>query len=119
MYKLRTLIFFSGYNNGTISINRKVLAYFTAYSIYERSYFVSDIPGAKITHLNYAYANVGANGRITVGDPYSDTGKDFIDKNSDQPSRGNFNQLIKLKAEYPHLRTLISVGGWVIDCALF
>src|SRR5699024_8279968 len=30
----------------------------------------------------------------------------------DQPLRGNFNQLRQLKAKYPHLKVLFSMGGW-------
>src|SRR4051812_7600937 len=30
----------------------------------------------------------------------------------DQPLKGNFNQLRKLKARYPNLKVLISLGGW-------
>jgi len=90
-----------------------ILAYFTAWSIYGRSYFVSDIPGDKITHINYAFANIGWDGRIDIGDSWADTEKTFDGDTWDQPLRGNFKQLIKLKEKYPHLRTLISVGGWV------
>jgi GH18 family chitinase len=91
-----------------------ILAYFAAWSIYGRSYFVSDIPGDRITHINYALANIGSNGRIAIGGPWGDTEKTFSGDTWDQPLRGNFNQLIKLKEKYPHLRTLISVGGWAI-----
>ncbi len=90
-----------------------IVAYFTAWSIYGRSYFVHDIPGDKITHINYAFANIGWDGRIAIGDSWADTEKTFDGETWNQPLRGNFNQLIKLKEKYPHLRTLISVGGWV------
>lgn len=30
----------------------------------------------------------------------------------DQPLKGNFNQLKKLKARYPNLKILVSLGGW-------
>ncbi|CAF2944495.1 unnamed protein product [Rotaria sp. Silwood2] len=89
-----------------------ILAYFTAWSIYGRSYFIADIPADKITHINYAFANIGSDGRIALGDSWADIEKAFPGDTWDQPLRGNFNQLIKLKAKYPHLRTLISVGGW-------
>ena len=29
-----------------------------------------------------------------------------------QPLKGNFNQVLKLKARHPHLRVLLSLGGW-------
>ena len=90
-----------------------VVAYFTAWSIYGRSYFVSDIDGTKLTHINYAFANIGADGTVVLGDSWADVEKTFDGDTWDQPLKGNFNQLLKLKQKYPHLRTLISVGGWV------
>ncbi|CAF3627853.1 unnamed protein product [Rotaria sp. Silwood1] len=92
--------------------NPVILGYFTAWSIYSRSYFVSDIPADKLTHINYAFANIGPNGQIALGDPWADIDKTFNGDTWDQSLRGNFNQLIKLKEKYPHLCTLISVGGW-------
>ena len=90
-----------------------LVAYFAAWSIYSRSYFVADIPGDRITHINYAFANIGSDGRLALGDAWADVEKAFPGDTWDQPLRGNFNQLIQLKKKYPHLRTLISVGGWV------
>jgi chitinase len=90
-----------------------IVAYYAAWSIYSRSYFIMDIPGDKITHINYAFANIGSDGRIVLGDSWADVEKGFPGDTWDQPLRGNFNQLIKLKEKYPHLRTLISIGGWV------
>ncbi|CAF1533074.1 unnamed protein product [Rotaria magnacalcarata] len=89
-----------------------IVAYFAAWSIYSRSYFVADIPGDKITHINYAFANIGSDGRLALGDAWADVEKAFSGDTWDQPLRGNFNQLLRLKQRYPHLQTLISVGGW-------
>jgi GH18 family chitinase len=96
-----------------------IVAYFAAWSIYSRSYFIEDIPGDKITHINYAFANIGSDGRLALGDSWADVEKAFPGDTWDQPLRGNFNQLLKLKLKYPHLRTLISVGGWVNFIACF
>ncbi|CAF4625367.1 unnamed protein product [Rotaria sp. Silwood2] len=52
-----------------------IVAYFTAWSIYQRSYIVTDIPGDKITHINYAFANIGSDGRIALGDSWADIEK--------------------------------------------
>ena len=90
-----------------------LVAYYAAWSIYSRSYFVTDIPADQVTHINYAFANIGPDGCIALGDPWADVEKAFPGDTWDQPLRGNFQQLIKLKEKHPHLRTLISIGGWV------
>ncbi|CAF2689286.1 unnamed protein product [Rotaria sp. Silwood2] len=89
-----------------------VVGYFTSWSVYQRNFFVNDIPADKITHINYAFAKIGLDGEIERGDNEADTEKFFPGDSWSQTLRGNFNQLIKLKDVYPHLRTLISVGGW-------
>jgi chitinase len=89
-----------------------VVAYYTGWSTYGRNYQVSQIPGDKVSHINYAFANI-ANGQCVLGDSYADVDKFFAGDSWDSTAmRGNFNQLLKLKAKYPHLKTLISVGGW-------
>src|SRR5262245_48242302 len=43
------------------------------------------------------------------------TSANSVDGSTDawnQPLKGNFNQLKELKAKYPHLKVLISLGGW-------
>ncbi|SEN14635.1 glycosyl hydrolase family 18 protein [Lihuaxuella thermophila] len=91
---------------------KKIVAYYPGWATYGRNYQVMDIDASKITHLNYAFANV-VNGEVVVGDTYADTDKFFPGDCWDPGcKRGNFNQLTKLKQKYPHLKTLISVGGW-------
>ncbi|HEV2374451.1 MAG TPA: glycosyl hydrolase family 18 protein [Streptosporangiaceae bacterium] len=55
-----------------------------------------------------------------VGDAYADYQKAYangasVDGSTDvysQPLSGNFNQLRELKAKYPNLKILLSIGGW-------
>ncbi|GAA2336324.1 glycosyl hydrolase family 18 protein [Dactylosporangium salmoneum] len=55
-----------------------------------------------------------------AGDSFADYGKSYgadisVDGVADtynQPIVGNFNQLKKLKAKYPNLKILVSIGGW-------
>jgi chitinase len=56
----------------------------------------SEIAADKLTHINYAFANVG-DGRIVAGSP-RDT--------------ENLKVLADLRRQHPHLRILLSVGGW-------
>jgi chitinase len=71
-----------------------------------------NMPGNQITHINYGFVNIGSDCRVVVGDSWADTDKAFDGDTWDQPLRGNFNQLIKFKAKYPHIKTAISIGGW-------
>ena len=78
---------------------RRIVGYYTSWSIYQRDFQVADIPADKLTHINYAFANVdGATGECILGDKWSDD--------------ANFRYLGELKEKYPHLKALISVGGW-------
>ncbi|MEU5283577.1 glycoside hydrolase family 18 chitinase [Streptomyces sp. CA-278952] len=99
------------------------LGYFTNWGVYGRNYHVKNLvtsgSAAKITHINYAFGNV-QNGKCTIGDAYADYEKAYTADQSvdgvadtwDQPVRGNFNQLRKLKAKFPHIKILWSFGGW-------
>ncbi|MFJ6633297.1 glycosyl hydrolase family 18 protein [Streptomyces sp. NPDC091376] len=99
------------------------LGYFTNWGVYQRNYHVKNLvtsgSASKITHINYAFGNVSG-GRCTIGDSYADYDKAYTADQSvdgvadtwDQPLRGNFNQLRKLKARYPHIKVLWSFGGW-------
>jgi chitinase len=92
---------------------RRIVAYFTAWAVYGRDYHVADIPAEQITHINYAFANISEAGECVLGDPYADIDRFYEGDSWDAGSlRGNFNQLIELRQAHPHLRTLISVGGW-------
>ncbi|MER7506913.1 glycoside hydrolase family 18 chitinase [Streptomyces lavendulae] len=102
---------------------RVKLGYFTDWGVYQRNYHVKNLvtsgTAAKITHINYAFGNV-QNGKCTIGDSYADYDKAYTADQSvdgvadtwDQPLRGNFNQLRKLKAKYPGIKVIYSFGGW-------
>lgn len=105
-------------------------AYFTQWGIYGRNYPVKNIDtsgsAAKLNIIHYAFNNVIDN-RCSVGisaagagDAWADYQKSFDAATSvdgvgdtwDQPLKGNWNQLRKLKAKHPHLKVLIALGGW-------
>jgi len=91
---------------------RRVVGYYTAWSIYARKFEVSQIPAERLTHINYAFANVSPKGECVLGDPQADVLKTYPGDKQTDPIKGNFNQLLLLKRKNPHLKTLISVGGW-------
>lgn len=108
----------------------KNVGYFTQWGIYGRNYQVKDLDtsgqAAKLTHLNYAFGNVGADGTCFTGNVagQADAWADYqrpvdaagsVDGTADtaeQPLAGSFNQLRELKAKHPGLKVLISLGGW-------
>ena len=92
--------------------DKRIVGYFPSWGIYARNYHVPNIPAAQLTHINYAFANV-QNGVITLGDSYADIDRWYPgDCWNPGCRRGSFERLRVLKQQFPHLKTLISVGGW-------
>ncbi|RJQ72964.1 glycoside hydrolase family 18 protein [Pseudonocardiaceae bacterium YIM PH 21723] len=94
---------------------------------------------ADLTVVNYAFANIHATDltcfentqsvgnptdadypKDNAGDAWADyqkvyTAAESVDGQADAADaklRGNFNQLKKLKAKYPNLKVVMSIGGW-------
>ncbi|NQS98430.1 MAG: T9SS type A sorting domain-containing protein [candidate division Zixibacteria bacterium] len=93
---------------------KRIIGYFTSWSVYVRDYHVPDIPADMISQINYAFANIdNSAGTIILGDEYADTQKWYPGDSWHPDSlRGSFHQLQIIKANYPYVKTLISVGGW-------
>lgn len=125
----------SGGGGGGGGGDKQVGAYFTQWGIYQRNYHVKNIEqsgsAAKLTFINYAFGNVYDDGRCGIvtraesgngdgGDGYADYQKSYDATSSvdgvgdvwDQPLKGNFNQLKKLKARHSQIKVFISLGGW-------
>ncbi|HEY8482493.1 MAG TPA: glycoside hydrolase family 18 protein [Spirillospora sp.] len=100
-----------------------VVGYFAEWGVYQRNYHVKNIETSgsadRLTHINYAFGNVQG-GRCTMGDSFAATERTYTAEESvdgvadtwDQPLRGSFNQLRKLKARHPGLKVIWSFGGW-------
>ncbi|MER2494097.1 glycosyl hydrolase family 18 protein [Catenovulum sediminis] len=103
---------------------RRIIGYFTSWrngANDQPSYLVNDIPWDKITHINYAFAHVDANNRVSIGDPNAPgnpatnmewPSEQGAEMDPSLPYKGHFNLLNKYKKQYPDVKTLISVGGW-------
>ncbi|MET8804669.1 glycoside hydrolase family 18 protein [Streptomyces sp. NPDC004546] len=106
-----------------VKAGSKVVGYFTEWGTYDRKYYVRNVEtsgsAARLTHINYAFGNV-TGGKCAMGDSYAATDRAYTAAESvdgvadtwDQPLRGNFNQLLKLKKKHPGLKVLWSFGGW-------
>lgn len=100
--------------NAKPATGKQVVGYFAEWGIYGRQYNIADVPADKLTVLNYAFAQI-KNGEVSIYDSYAATDKAFPGDTWDQPLRGNFNQIAKLKAAHPNLKVVISVGGWTLS----
>ncbi len=69
----------------------KVIGYYAEWTA--PRYPLSDIPADKLTHVNYAFARIGPDNRLTW-------------------KTGLFDQIASLKQKHPHLKFILSVGGW-------
>jgi chitinase len=106
------------------------VGYFTQWGIYGRAFNVKNLDtsgaAARLTHVNYAFANVSKEGRCFEvnaageGDAWADYQRpvppelsvDGVGDAWGEPLNGNFGQLLKLKQKYPKLKVLLSIGGW-------
>jgi len=97
------------------TIQHKVIGYFPNWGMYrEQPLKPENLNGQLITHLNYAFTKVTTDGTIQLYDPWADV--QYRDNwNEERPFWGHFKQLQDLKEQNPHLKTLISVGGWTLS----
>ncbi len=107
-----------------VAAGKKVVGYFTEWGVYDRNYHVKNIKtsgsAAKLTNIVYAFGNT-TGGRCAMGDAYAAYDKSYdaagsVDGVADTwdtgALRGNFNQLRKLKREFPNIKVVWSFGGW-------
>jgi chitinase len=106
------------------------IGYFTQWGIYGRQFYVKDLDtsgaAARLSHINYAFANVSEDGLCFEdnipgeGDAWADyqwpvpaeLSVDGVGDVWGEPLNGNFGQLRKLKQRHPHLKVMLSIGGW-------
>lgn len=101
------------------------VGYFIEWGVYARNYLVKNVvtsgQARDLTTLDYAFANINASNQCAIADAWADYQKPFTadqtvngvaDDTSGTTMVGNFNQLKQLKALYPHLKVMISIGGW-------
>jgi chitinase len=96
----------------TPAVPYRVVGIYSSYNIYDREYFVTDVPADKLTHLNYGPFSISENGQCISSDEWADTGFMYPEDEETERLRGNFKQLGLLKEAHPDLQILMSIGGW-------
>lgn len=87
----------------------RIIGYYAGWTNASKNYTPADIPAELLTHVNYAFGLIGPDRRAVLGDAEADVGSPDL---STGTLGGNFRQLRELKERHPHLKTLISMGGW-------
>jgi chitinase len=132
--------FNEAYNNDTGSV---VASYFVEWGVYGRNYHVNNMPAQNLTHVLYGFIAVcGPNESlrqanpsghsilqnecsdqqdytVTVYDRFAALEKSYPGDKWDDPIRGNFGQLAKMKQAHPHIKVLPSIGGWTLSDPFF
>jgi chitinase len=103
------LVIFLAARGGNAGPSRTI-AYFADWNS-AKDFALHDVRGDLLTHINYAFALI-KDGRIAFDNAEAATQESYPGDPADAPFRGHFRQLQLLKQKYPHLKTLISVGGW-------
>ncbi|MEM9545598.1 MAG: glycosyl hydrolase family 18 protein [Bacteroidota bacterium] len=79
----------------------KMVVYYPAWAIYVRQYFLQALDYSMVTHLNYAFADINSDGSLLMKDTNAD--------------KANFASLDGIRKKYPHLKTMLSIGGWTFS----
>lgn len=100
--------------------DKAIVGYYPSWAIYNaRKYWVRYIPFERITHVNYAFANVDPGTlEVTIGDAFAElTNRKDPETDNGLPA-GNLYQLTHYRdvghdgPAYAHVKIIISVGGW-------
>ncbi|NRA62654.1 MAG: hypothetical protein HRU25_17495, partial [Psychrobium sp.] len=121
---------------------KMVGAYFVEWGVYGRKFYPKDIPAANLTHLFYGFIPIcGANDSLTgtaksaldaqcankqdyevvVHDKFAALEKNDFDVTGkwDDPIKGIFAEMYRMKMTYPDLKIIPSVGGWTLSDPLY
>lgn len=109
-FLLLSVFFINSLYSNYVLTGRDLIVYFPHYAV-ERGYSISKQLSRianKIDYIIYAFAKPDvASARVELSEPNTDIGT-----KRDGRVRGNFAELLRLKKKFPHLKILLSVGGW-------
>lgn len=104
--------------------NIKVFAYYPEWAIYDKKYFIEQIPVNKLTHILYAFMlpnpsqddyNLWASNWSYPAKPYTPppvVPEGTLVSQDEYAKNINITKLKTLKLKNPNIKILISVGGW-------
>lgn len=79
------------------SAKKNLVGYYASWAAYS-NFLPSSIDATKLTHINYAFANITLDNKVVMDNATNDL--------------RNFTALRNLKSKNPSLKLLISIGGW-------
>jgi len=88
----------------------KVVGYYADWTA-ER-YPLSEIPADKLTHVNYAFGKIDAANKLVFNRAIAVDRVYPGDCSKPQCAQGLFHQISVVKEKHPHLKFILSVGGW-------
>ena len=88
----------------------RVVGYLASWGVRSKGTRIADLPAKDLTHIFYAFGRIAEDGRVTLGDRCVDIG--VCDSAQAVNPGGNFAELRKLKQAHPHLKLVVSIGGW-------
>ncbi|HVO72756.1 MAG TPA: glycoside hydrolase family 18 protein [Ignavibacteriaceae bacterium] len=107
---------------------KEIIAYYPEFRSQGQIFYVKDLEkngtASKLTVINYAFVEPAPDSSGNIIPKFinsfsaykeiipSGLSIDGLGDRIDQPLRGQFNQLRKLKEKHPHLKILLSIGGW-------
>lgn len=84
------------------------MGYLASWTAYDETTDIANIDANRLTHILYAFGALTAEGDAELGDACADIGMCASPMNIG----GNFAKLRALKLRHPHLKIMISFGGW-------
>jgi chitinase len=88
----------------------RVVGYLASWGVRTKGTRIADLPAKDLTHIFYAFGKIADDGRVVLGDQCVDVG--VCDTSRAVNPGGNFAELARLKQRYPHLKLVVSIGGW-------
>ncbi|OTA96942.1 glycoside hydrolase family 18 protein [Hypoxylon sp. CO27-5] len=92
----------------------KNAVYFTNWGV-NTGFHPQELPVSELTHILYAFADIGPDGTVKSSDPVVDLQKRYPDDSKSNRTRnayGAVKQLFIHKKYNRNLKTLLSIGGW-------